>query len=70
MPLDKRYLKSTITQINENSYILTITFSWYGIWNFEETYPSSSIEEAKKKLIEVRSGVLGFIGIDGKLNLF
>lgn len=70
MPLDRRYIKSTITQINENSYILTIVFSWYGVWNFEETYASSSIEEAKKKLIEIRSGVVGYIGINGKLNLF
>ena len=68
MPLNKRYIKSRITQINENSYILTITFSWYGIWDFYETHAVSTLEDAKKKLIEIRSGLVGYIGIDGKLN--
>lgn len=65
MTLARSYVGSSINQVNDSSFVLSITFSWYGIWEFVETYTFSTLEEAKKKLILERTGLVGYLGQDG-----
>lgn len=67
MVLSRQFISSTIEKINELSFKLTITYSWYGIWNFEEVFVYRTLEECKAKLIQVRVGhKLTFIDENGK----
>ena len=49
--LEKRFLYASITGINQNAWVLKITYNFYGLYNYDETFTFGSIEEAKNKLI-------------------
>jgi hypothetical protein len=66
MPLARQYVSSTIQQINETSFVLTINFVWYSLWPFTEVFTFSTLEEAKKKLIAERSGLMGYTSATGE----
>lgn len=55
MPWSKMFVAATIKKANENAYQLTITWTWYNIMNYDESFLFSTMEEAKKKFIEIRS---------------
>lgn len=60
------FVSAQITKANENAFQLKITWSWYGVANYEESFLFSSLEEAKKKFIEIRSNDrLSAIDADG-----
>jgi hypothetical protein len=56
MPLDKRFVSSRITQLsNGQAWELRITYSYYGLYNYDITHVYASLEEAKNKLIIERT---------------
>jgi hypothetical protein len=66
MPWNKMFVSAQITKANENAYQLKIIWTWYNITNYEESFLFSSLEEAKKKFIEIRSNDrLSAIDADG-----
>jgi len=66
MPLSRQYVSSDIRQVNDTSYVLTIQFCWYSLWPFTEVHTFSTLEEAKKKLIAERSGLMGYTSVTGE----
>lgn len=56
MTLARQFVSSTIKQINEKTYTLTITYCWYYMYNFDEVFIFDSLEKAKTKLLSERTG--------------
>jgi hypothetical protein len=55
MPLDKQFISAEIVQKNENTYILTVNYSYYWIFNYQVVKVADTLDEAKSMLIEERS---------------
>ena len=55
MPWNKMFISASIIKANQQAYLLKITWTWYNISNYEESFLFSTLEEAKKKFIEIRS---------------
>lgn len=55
MPWNKMFVAATIKKANENAYQLTITWTWYNLMNYDESFLFSTMDEAKKKFIDIRS---------------
>lgn len=49
------FVAATIKKANENAYQLTITWTWYNLMNYDESFLFSTMDEAKKKFIDIRS---------------
>jgi hypothetical protein len=52
--LNKQFVKAKIEE-QSSVYILTITYCWYWLYYFEETYVCQSVEDCKSKLISERT---------------
>ena len=55
MTLSRQFVGSVIRELNEKTYQLTITYCWYFLYNYDETYIFNTIEKAKTKLLTERS---------------
>jgi hypothetical protein len=54
MPWSRIFQKGEIKKINENAFSLKITWSWYGLMEFEESWVFNTLDEAKSKFLEIR----------------
>ena len=48
------FVNSVIKKVNENSWKLTITFSFYLLYNYDEVYVYSTKKDCIDKLMSVR----------------
>ena len=55
MPWNKMFVRAKIEKKNDTAYLLTITYAWYNIMNFDEVFLEASLEEAKRRLLIERS---------------
>jgi hypothetical protein len=53
--LSKRFIKARIDQINDQCFVLTITWNWFYVVDFETIEVFSKLEDAKRKFLEIRS---------------
>ena len=54
MPLSKQFNKATIEKKNE-VYILTIHYTYYYMFNYEEVFVEKTAMDAKTRLLKERS---------------
>jgi hypothetical protein len=68
--LSKQFIRAKIEQ-EAGVYVLTITYRWYFLYDWEIKYVCESIEDAKSKLIKERTNDhLSVIGKEGnELNI-
>ena len=55
MPWNKLFVKAKIEKRNDSAFLLTITYSWYGVMEFNEVFLEASLEEAKRRLLIERA---------------
>jgi len=48
------FISAKIDKINESCYTLRICNTWYFLWQVENFFVFSTLEEAKAKLLEIR----------------
>ena len=48
------FISSKIEKINETSYKLTIKYSYFGLYYYDEVFVYSSLDEARNKLLDER----------------
>lgn len=67
MPWNKMFVKARIEKKNDNAFMLRITYSWYGLMEFDEVFLEASLEDAKKRLLIERShDHVNYFDSDGK----
>lgn len=49
-----QFSKATITNKN-GVYVLEVEYTYWGIWNYTETHILKTLEEAKSKLLQIRT---------------
>ena len=54
MTYDRRFVKAEISEIIQNCWVLTVTYSYYNIYNFTESHTLGSLNEAKDTLLRLR----------------
>ena len=54
MTLARQFQASLIRQINDKTYQLVITYCYYYLYNYEETFIFDTLEKAKTKLLSER----------------
>ncbi len=67
MPLDRRFVDAKIEQQNTDTWVLTITYSFYTFYNFDDVRVFPTLEQAKNKLLIERCPNLLIIDEAGKL---
>lgn len=55
MALGKMFVRAKIEKKNANAFMLTITYSWYYVMEFNEVFLEGTLEDAKKRLLTERS---------------
>jgi hypothetical protein len=55
MPLGRRFIEARIEKI-ANSFVLTVTYNYYFLWDFNETFVFSERSAAVGKLLQLRCG--------------
>ena len=55
MPWNKLFISAAISTINESAYQLRITWSWYSVYEYDETFLFHTLDAAKSKFLEIRS---------------
>ena len=55
MPWSAGFLRAKIEKKGDAAFLLTITYSWYGLMNYDVVFLETSLENAKKKLLVERS---------------
>ncbi len=67
MPLNKQFVSAKIVKKNDNAYVLEITYCWYYLMNYTETFVEGTMNEAKSRLLKERShDHVVYIDIDGR----
>ena len=54
MTFDRRFLKADIQEVIPQAWILTITYSYYGLYDFSESFTLGSLNLAKDTLLRIR----------------
>ena len=54
MPLSQQFVRATISKRGDNVYIVTIYYSYYGLYEFHEGDVFPTLDEAKDYLINAR----------------
>ena len=69
MPLDKRFIKAEITTYNPDTHKLVITYSFYNLYTYTETFIYKTQNECLLKLAVERckSGIIQIRDINGEL---
>lgn len=69
MTLNKKFVSAKIEQVNADNngtaWVLIITYSYYGLYEFTDTVVSPTLAAAKDALISIRCPVLKIIDIKG-----
>ena len=55
MSYDRRFVRASITEILTNVWILTVTYSYYGLYDFTESHTLDSLDAAKDRLLYIRT---------------
>ena len=55
MPWSAGFLRAKIEKKGDAAFLLTITYSWYGLMNYDVVFLETSLEAAKKRLLTERS---------------
>lgn len=62
----KKQFKNAKIEKKHNTYILTITYGWYYLLDYEVVFVEPTLEEAKTRLLKERSDDHIFYFDDGK----
>jgi hypothetical protein len=66
MPLNRQFVRAKIEE-KPNFVILTITYNWYYLMEFTETFVHDNLEQAKTRLLNERShDHVTVLSVDGK----
>ena len=49
--LEKRFVRANITGVNNTAWVLKITYNYYGLYDYNETFVYETLEACKTKLI-------------------
>ena len=56
MPMDKQFISSDVCETLPGVWSIKITYSYYGLYNFEVCFIESSLERALHRLLTERCG--------------
>jgi len=69
MPLDRRFVRATITELAPTTFKLEITYSWYNLYEYTTTFVFPTLNDCICRLCVERcsAGVLRVTALDGTL---
>jgi len=54
MPMDQRFVRATLDEVMEGAWVLRVVYSYYGLYEYVETFTLRSLAAAKDRLLTIR----------------
>lgn len=49
-----QFISATITELSSGLWTLTVNYTYYNLYNYQESYTFQSLQECKEKLLNIR----------------